>query len=115
MHGSPKLTRRPTDGDNAGAGHRAYGSCSNVYCHSIAQTATGGALTGLAGEYKTPTWGTDVACGDCHEDEDETSGGARETVAAAAISSRASKISMISASIARRSVWLIASVMTWMG
>ena len=44
-----------------------YGSCSNVYCHSIAQTATGGALTGAGGEYKTPTWGGGaLACDACH-------------------------------------------------
>lgn len=46
----------------------AYGQCSNLYCHSIIQTATGGALTGLAGEYKTVTWGNmdEGTCGSCH-------------------------------------------------
>ena len=46
----------------------AYGQCSNLYCHSIVQTITGGALTGLAGEYKTPTWGnvSEGKCGSCH-------------------------------------------------
>ncbi|MCM2263846.1 MAG: CxxxxCH/CxxCH domain-containing protein [Desulfuromonadales bacterium] len=45
-----------------------YGQCSNLYCHSIVQTSTGGALTGQAGEYKTPTWGTRLEgnCGSCH-------------------------------------------------
>ena len=46
----------------------AYGQCSNLYCHSIIQTNTGGPLTGLPGEYKTPTWGnrTEGNCGTCH-------------------------------------------------
>ena len=32
----------PTDN---GATHRLYGSCTNLYCHSIGQTTSGGALT----------------------------------------------------------------------
>ncbi|RII24939.1 MAG: hypothetical protein CXR31_15735, partial [Geobacter sp.] len=46
----------------------SYGQCSNLYCHSIIQTATGGPLTGQPGEYKTPTWGNrmDGNCGSCH-------------------------------------------------
>lgn len=45
-----------------------YGQCSNTYCHSVVQTGTGGPLTGLPGEYKTPTWGnrTSGNCGSCH-------------------------------------------------
>jgi len=45
-----------------------YGQCANLYCHSIIQTSTGGPLTGLPGEYKTPTWGnrTTGSCGTCH-------------------------------------------------
>lgn len=45
-----------------------YGQCTNLYCHSIIQTNTGGPLTGLEGEYKTPTWGnrTEGNCGTCH-------------------------------------------------
>ncbi len=41
-------------------------SCNNAYCHSIAQTATGGALTGALNEYKTVQWGASVNCGSCH-------------------------------------------------
>ncbi|NJD56528.1 MAG: CxxxxCH/CxxCH domain-containing protein, partial [Nitrospirae bacterium] len=45
-----------------------YGQCANLYCHSIVQTSTGGPLTGLAGQYKTPTWGNldEGTCGSCH-------------------------------------------------
>jgi predicted CxxxxCH...CXXCH cytochrome family protein len=42
-------------------------TCSNLYCHSIVQTSTGGALTGAPGEYKTPVWDGTVRCGDCHK------------------------------------------------
>ena len=47
----------------------AYGKCANLYCHSIAQTSTGGPLTGLPGEYQNPTWGTlnEGTCGSCHD------------------------------------------------
>lgn len=56
----------------------AYAQCGNVYCHSIVQTATGGPLTGLAGEYKTPTWGSPGtgACGTCHDGDNGHTGGA---------------------------------------
>jgi predicted CxxxxCH...CXXCH cytochrome family protein len=54
-----------------GATPREYGTCSNIYCHSIGQTATGGPLTGQAGEYKvTPKWGVSNgsgSCGICHD------------------------------------------------
>jgi predicted CxxxxCH...CXXCH cytochrome family protein len=47
-----------------------YGQCSNLYCHSIAQTSTGGALTPDTSDYKTPTWGQTFSgvCGGgaCH-------------------------------------------------
>lgn len=44
-----------------------YGSCSNLYCHSIVQTTSGGALTGAIGEYLTPSWGGGaLACTGCH-------------------------------------------------
>jgi predicted CxxxxCH...CXXCH cytochrome family protein len=51
---------------------RSYGNCSNTYCHSIGQTATGGPLTGAPGEYKTTErWGTpgnsSQFCGTCHK------------------------------------------------
>jgi predicted CxxxxCH...CXXCH cytochrome family protein len=59
----------PTD-DNASAvpAHRSWGNCSNVYCHSIGQKTNGTALTGLAGEYKTPMWDNEATgnCGTCH-------------------------------------------------
>jgi predicted CxxxxCH...CXXCH cytochrome family protein len=57
----------PTD-DNTTAGHRSWGSCSSLYCHSIGQKATGAALTGAAGEYKTPSWDNALSgkCGTCH-------------------------------------------------
>jgi predicted CxxxxCH...CXXCH cytochrome family protein len=60
-------TQPPTD-DNTTAGHRSWGYCSNLYCHSIGQTASGGSLTGLAGEYKTPYWDNALSgkCGTCH-------------------------------------------------
>ena len=45
-----------------------YGQCTNLYCHSIIQTSTGGPLSGLPGEYKAPTWGNQSQgnCGTCH-------------------------------------------------
>lgn len=64
----PTGTAMPSDGTVP----RAYGTCSSLYCHSIAQTSTGGPLTGLAGEYQTPTWGvpfdrtTRFVCDKCH-------------------------------------------------
>ncbi|GAB4262966.1 MAG: hypothetical protein Kow0092_13550 [Deferrisomatales bacterium] len=54
----------PTDGVTA-QGHRAYGTCTNVYCHSTVQSSPpGGAPT-----YATPTWGAaaGVTCGSCHD------------------------------------------------
>lgn len=42
--------------------------CTNLYCHSIGQSATGGPLSGQPGEYASPTWGNvdDGRCGTCH-------------------------------------------------
>jgi predicted CxxxxCH...CXXCH cytochrome family protein len=48
----------------------AYGQCSNLYCHSIVQTATGGPLTGAAGEYLPQSWGGSMdltSCVGCHQ------------------------------------------------
>jgi len=48
--------------------NRAYGKCNNLYCHSIAQTAAGGALTPDTPDYKTPTWGSGaLGCASCHD------------------------------------------------
>ncbi len=63
----PSGTAVPSNGMNP----RVYGTCSNVYCHSIVQTSTGGPLTGAPGEYKTTEkWdrssGT-ANCGECHK------------------------------------------------
>jgi len=55
-------TERPSDGTTP----RAYDACQNIYCHSIAQTATGGGITPDTSDYKTPTWGTNLGCGGCH-------------------------------------------------
>ncbi len=59
-------SRAPTD-DNAAAGHGQWGSCSNIYCHSIVQTAAGGALTAWVG-YATASWDNALTgqCGTCH-------------------------------------------------
>lgn len=55
-------TQAPSDGTA-----RTYGTCGNVYCHSIVQTATGGPLTGAPGEYYAPQWGARATCGlNCH-------------------------------------------------
>lgn len=44
-----------------------YGSCSNVYCHSIVQADGGIALTaGNPSHYRSPSWGGTVVCGQCH-------------------------------------------------
>jgi predicted CxxxxCH...CXXCH cytochrome family protein len=59
--GPGSITRTP--------GGTTQGQCSNLYCHSIVQTATGGPLTGAAGEYKSPVWGGALPCGDCHKSE----------------------------------------------
>ena len=55
-------TVTPSDGTS-----RAYGTCNNLYCHSIVQTATGGVLTPNSADYKTPTWGGTSACNSCHD------------------------------------------------
>ncbi|MBI5101429.1 MAG: CxxxxCH/CxxCH domain-containing protein [Nitrospirae bacterium] len=44
-------------------------NCSNIYCHSIAQSASGGALTQNTADYKTPQWNGTVVCGDCHKSD----------------------------------------------
>ncbi|RJX21349.1 MAG: CxxxxCH/CxxCH domain-containing protein, partial [Desulfobulbus sp.] len=62
-YGTATGTEPPTDGVNP---NRFYSTCSNVYCHSIVQTATGGALTPNTVDYKTPAWGTTFGCGACH-------------------------------------------------
>ena len=55
--------------DNAGA-HRKYGSCANLYCHSIGQhPATGLGLTANDNtHYRPPKWDNTFGgkCGDCH-------------------------------------------------
>ena len=56
----------------------AYGSCSNVYCHSIVQTSTGGALTDNdTSQFKTAVWGNASSgqCGACHGNDPNTAGG----------------------------------------
>lgn len=61
-------TAVPSDGTTP----RAYGTCSNVYCHSIVQTSTGGALTPNTSDYSTVTWGASsnsVNCGNCHKQD----------------------------------------------
>lgn len=45
-----------------------YGNCTNSYCHSAAQSTTGGVTPA---SYATPVWGTTVTtCGSCHLDFD---------------------------------------------
>ncbi|QWV92802.1 CxxxxCH/CxxCH domain-containing protein [Geomonas oryzisoli] len=53
---------------------RVVGSCSNMYCHSSGQSATGGPLG--AGDYATPNWGNAAsgACGTCHRTSTLASG-----------------------------------------
>jgi predicted CxxxxCH...CXXCH cytochrome family protein len=67
LYSIPSGSQVPSDGVTP----RTYGSCSNTYCHSISQTATGGPLTGLPGEYATtPLWGMSSGsyfCGPCHK------------------------------------------------
>lgn len=50
---------------------RQYGTCANLYCHSIAQTGNGQPLSGAPGEYASPFWGMDGGgsryCGPCHK------------------------------------------------
>lgn len=49
-----------------------YGSCTNIYCHSTVQGATG---TGGPTTYATPTWGgATLTCGGCHADMSGVSG-----------------------------------------
>ncbi|GAB4343563.1 MAG: hypothetical protein Kow0089_19430 [Desulfobulbaceae bacterium] len=63
-YGAASGTETPTDGVGP---NRLYSTCNNIYCHSIVQTSTGGALTPNSADYKTPTWGGTVGCGDCHK------------------------------------------------
>lgn len=69
---SPRLSgakyRTLSSGSVSSVPSSSYGTCTNLYCHSIIQTATGGALTGAANEYKTVTWGNmdEGTCGSCH-------------------------------------------------
>ena len=57
----------PTDN---GSAHRRYGSCANLYCHSIGQhPTTGAALTANDNtHYRPPRWDNTFGgkCGDCH-------------------------------------------------
>ena len=67
LYGTATGTNPPTDGL---APNRAFSTCSNVYCHSIVQTGTGGMLTANSTDYTTPTWGSapsDTSCGTCHK------------------------------------------------
>ncbi|MCM2263845.1 MAG: CxxxxCH/CxxCH domain-containing protein [Desulfuromonadales bacterium] len=71
VSGDPRLTGATYKDSSAGVSATVpgvYGQCANLYCHSIAQTSTGGPLTGLPGEYQTPTWGAlaEGTCGSCH-------------------------------------------------
>jgi len=43
-------------------GTTGYGTCNTVYCHSSAQSATGGTPP----VYKATTWGATLACNGCH-------------------------------------------------
>jgi predicted CxxxxCH...CXXCH cytochrome family protein len=56
------------------SGERIVGGCSNIYCHSPGQNATGGALG--AGDYAAANWGdsTSGACGTCHATTTSTTG-----------------------------------------
>ncbi|MHB1040626.1 MAG: CxxxxCH/CxxCH domain c-type cytochrome, partial [Desulfobacteria bacterium] len=54
-------TAAPTD-NNAGASHRAWGNCSNLYCHSA-----GHDNTAAAGYYRSVAWGSAApVCSGCH-------------------------------------------------
>jgi predicted CxxxxCH...CXXCH cytochrome family protein len=46
-----------------------YGNCSSTYCHSTAQSQTGGSPP----VYATITWGTTVTCASCHKNMDTDS------------------------------------------
>lgn len=48
---------------------RPYGTCANIYCHSIVQTGSGGALTPNSADYSEVTWGGTVYCGACHKQD----------------------------------------------
>jgi predicted CxxxxCH...CXXCH cytochrome family protein len=52
-------TEKPSDGTIP----RAYGTCT-VYCHSNVQPDGG---VGNPDTYASPTWGSSVTCGNCHE------------------------------------------------
>jgi predicted CxxxxCH...CXXCH cytochrome family protein len=43
----------------------AFGTCSNIYCHSTAQSATG---AGAGTAVTTAAWGGTTTCGSCHVD-----------------------------------------------
>ena len=58
-------TASPSDGTTP----RTYGACSNVYCHSIVQSPSGGALAPNTADYSTATWGATVNCGGCHKQD----------------------------------------------
>lgn len=53
---------------------RVVGSCSNLYCHSSGQSASGGPLT--AGDYTSPSWSDQAsgACNTCHKTSALSSG-----------------------------------------
>jgi predicted CxxxxCH...CXXCH cytochrome family protein len=62
--GSEAVYKGTETGQNSPPGNTAYGTCSNIYCHSNVQTSPpGGALA-----YGTPTWGGTVTCStaSCH-------------------------------------------------
>jgi len=70
----------PTD-NNASRSHRAWGTCSNTYCHSTVQKNNPDGLPNDNVTYRvTPQWGsadTTVVCGSCHlvsDDHGSTSG-----------------------------------------
>lgn len=46
---------------------RTYGTCNNLYCHSIVQTSTGGALAPDSADYKPLVWGGTSVCNSCHD------------------------------------------------
>ncbi|MFA4917151.1 MAG: CxxxxCH/CxxCH domain-containing protein, partial [Syntrophales bacterium] len=58
-------TAVPSDGTTP----RAYGTCSNVYCHSNVQPNGG---VGAPSSYDTPNWGTTINCDKCHAPADMT-------------------------------------------
>lgn len=42
---------------------QVFGTCSNIYCHSTAQSVTG---AGAGAAVTTPSWGGTTTCGSCH-------------------------------------------------